>query len=283
MKPETYQYLCRYLLERSGLYIGPGKEYLLQTRLSAVAKMHQMTDLDLMVQEMRYGAQKEEIASDVIEAMTTNETLFFRDDSPFTALAETVLPALIKARRKTRKLRIWSAACSSGQEAYSIAMTIFEHFPELRFGWELEIVGTDLSEDILKCADEGLYYKFEVQRGLPDPLLNKYFTQEGSKWRVNEKLRSFCTWKPMNLLNSFSHLGQFDIIFCRNVLIYFETQTKADILRRIDQLLPADGWLVLGGAETTMGISDCFIRQQDVDSSMFRPQRSASLASPLVS
>jgi chemotaxis protein methyltransferase CheR len=197
------------------------------------------------------------LTAEVVEAMTTNETFFFRDKIPFDHLRQTVLPALLTARAGRRNLRIWSAASATGQEPYSIAMCLKEMGAALA-GWRVEIVATDLSLGVLEKARAGIFSQFEVQRGLPIQMLVKYFTQVGELWQLNADIRAMVQHRQLNLLQDFSHLGTFDIIFCRNVLIYFDGETKAGIFERLAKVLEPDGVLALGAAESVVGISDAF-------------------------
>jgi chemotaxis protein methyltransferase CheR len=199
----------------------------------------------------------EKLLRDVVEAMTTNESFFFRDTKPFDQLRTLVLPRMLKNRAQARHLRIWCAACSSGQEPYSIAMILSEEAAKLA-GWRVDILATDLSNEILRRAKEGAYSQFEVQRGLPITMLMKYFEQNGDRWQISQKIRDMVTFRPFNLLNDPAPLGRFDIVFCRNVLIYFEHPTKAKVLAGIARQMPNDGILYLGGAETVIGLSEHF-------------------------
>src|ERR1700738_782435 len=203
---------------------------------------------------MKSGADA--LTSDVVEAMTTNETFFFRDKIPFDHLRQTVLPELVQARASRRSLRIWCAASSTGQEPYSIAMCVKE-FAGLS-GWRVEIVATDLSQAVLEKSKAGLFSQFEVQRGLPIQMLVKHFTQVGEMWQLNAGIRAMVQHRQLNLLQDISHLGTFDVIFCRNVLIYFDQDTKVGIFERVSRMLEPDGVLALGAAETVVGISDAF-------------------------
>ncbi len=189
--------------------------------------------------------------------MTTNETFFFRDKIPFDHLKATVLPDLLKVRASRRSLRIWCAASSTGQEPYSIAMCLKELGPALA-GWRVEIVATDLSQAVLEKARAGMFSQFEVQRGLPIQLLVKHFTQIGEMWQLNSDLRAMVQFKQLNLLQDFAHLGVFDVIFCRNVLIYFDQDTKTNVFRRLARQIDGDGYLMLGAAETVVGLTDAF-------------------------
>ncbi len=255
MTPSDYEYLRKLLKERSGLDLSADKQYLVESRLMPLARKAGLGGIPELAQKMRGGATA--LTSEVVEAMTTNETFFFRDKIPFDHLKETVLPALIKARAARRSIRIWCAASSTGQEPYSIAMCLKEMGAALS-GWRTEIVATDLSLGVLEKSKAGLFSQFEVQRGLPIQLLVKYFTQQGELWRLNADIRAMVQHKQLNLLQDFSHLGAFDVIFCRNVLIYFDQDTKAHIFERIAKILEADGVLALGAAESVVGISDAF-------------------------
>jgi chemotaxis protein methyltransferase CheR len=253
--PQDYDFLRRLLKERSGLDLSADKQYLVESRLIPLARKAGMPGIAELVQKMKGGA--EALTSEVVEAMTTNETFFFRDKIPFDHLREAILPAMLKARAGRRSLRIWSAACSTGQEPYSIAMCLKEKAQELA-GWRIEIVATDLSLEVLEKAKSGIYSQFEVQRGLPVQLLVKYFSQVGEVWQISPEIRGMVQHRQLNLLQDFSHLGKFDVIFCRNVLIYFDQDTKTGIFKRLAKSFEPDGMLLLGAAETVVGISDAF-------------------------
>ena len=244
------------LKRESGLALTREKTYLLESRLLPVAAKFKLQGLDAIVQALRAGDR--DLKKMVIEAMTTNETSFFRDNTPFQRMKEIVLPHFLKERALQKQLRIWCAACSSGQEPYSLAM-LFKEMGAQIAGWRIEITATDLSEDILAQAKSGVYTQFEVQRGLPITHLVKYFAQNGDKWNVKDDLKSMITFKPLNLLGDYTSVGgPFDIVFCRNVLIYFDVPTKDKVLRSIKNVTKQDGVLFLGGAETVIGISDAF-------------------------
>jgi chemotaxis protein methyltransferase CheR len=257
-----FKFLADFLKAESGLIITEEKTYLVESRLVPVARKRGLADLDELVAKIR-GKSDPELNKVVIEAMTTNESFFFRDIKPFESLKNTVLPQIVPARKaaNAKKIRIWSAACSSGQEPYTIAMVLNEE-PGLLQGLDFEIVGTDLSSEILDKAKEGIYTQFEAQRGLPIQLLMKYFTQVGEHWQINEQIRGQVQLSQANLLQDISQFGKFDIVFCRNVLIYFDAPTKTDILGRMQRQMPNDGYLFLGGAETVVGVSDCFATVQ---------------------
>jgi chemotaxis protein methyltransferase CheR len=252
--PLDYEYLRKLLKERSGLDLSADKQYLVESRLIPLARRVGLPGIAELVQKIKAGA--ETLTSDVVEAMTTNETFFFRDKLPFDHMREAILPALVKARASRRTLRIWCAASSTGQEPYSIAMCVKE-FSALA-GWRVEIVATDLSQAVLEKSKAGIFSQFEVQRGLPIQMLVKYFTQTGELWQLNAEIRAMVQHRQLNLLQDFSHLGTFDVIFCRNVLIYFDQDTKAGIFDRLGRMLEPDGVLALGAAESVVGISDAF-------------------------
>jgi chemotaxis protein methyltransferase CheR len=252
--PMDYDFLRRLLKERSGLDLSSDKQYLVESRLIPLARRNGLAGIAELAAKIRSGADA--LTSDVVEAMTTNETFFFRDKIPFDHLRETILPALVQARANRRSLRIWSAASSTGQEAYSIAMCLKE-FAGLA-GWRIEIVATDLSQEVLEKSKAGFYSQFEVQRGLPIQMLVRHFTQVGELWQLNADIRAMVQHRQLNLLQDFSHLGTFDVIFCRNVLIYFDQDTKIGVFDRLARMLEPDGVLALGAAESVVGITDAF-------------------------
>jgi chemotaxis protein methyltransferase CheR len=246
--------IAEVLKARSGLVIGPEKLYLLETRLAPILKHHGLPDLVALSARMRPNTPLER---DVVDAMTTNESLFFRDTKPFDAMRSLVFPRLHAARPAGAKLRIWSAAASTGQEAYSIAMVAADLASAMP-GRQVDILGTDIARAPLERARHGLYTQFEIQRGLPMQMLVKHFTKEDGQFRVNKPLRDAVTFKECNLLSDLRPLGWFDVVFCRNVLIYFDPPTKRKVLGAIARQMPADGMLFLGGAETVLGLTDAF-------------------------
>jgi chemotaxis protein methyltransferase CheR len=256
MTPHGFETLATLLRSASGLAIGPDKLYLLETRLAPLLREHGLRDLDALAAKLRAGGAVV-LERAVVEAMTTNESSFFRDDKPFTHVRSQSLPKLHAGRPAGAKLRIWSAAASTGQEAYSLAMILAENRAMLG-SRAVEIVGTDLAREPLARAREGVYSQFEVQRGLPMQMLVKYFKKDGGNWRISDALRAMVTFKEWNLLGDLRPLGQFDLVFCRNVLIYFDTPTKAKALEAIARQMAPDGLLYLGGAETVLGVSDRF-------------------------
>ncbi|MGB3865032.1 MAG: protein-glutamate O-methyltransferase CheR [Xanthobacteraceae bacterium] len=255
MTPADYQFLQKFLKDRSGLDLSADKQYLIDSRLSPIARKIGLPGLGELVQRLRAGDNA--TAKLVVEAMTTNETFFFRDKVPFDHLRQTILPALLRARAGRRALRIWSAACSTGQEPYSIAMCLKEIGAALD-GWRIEIVATDLAQAVLDRSTAGVFSQFEVQRGLPIQMLMKYFRQVGDMWQINADIRAMVQFRQLNLLHDISHLGAFDVIFCRNVLIYFDLDGKAQVFRQLAKATAADGFLVLGAAETVVGVTDLF-------------------------
>jgi chemotaxis protein methyltransferase CheR len=256
MKVEDFDMFSTLLRQRSGLVLTRDKAYLLESRLMPVARKWNMKGLDELAGTIR-TRRDEQLLRDVTEAMTTNESSFFRDQKPFDQFRDVVLPAMLQARAARRTIRIWSAACSSGQEAYSLCMLLLEEPARLQ-GWRIEIVGTDLSGEMVERAKAGVYTQFEVQRGLPIQRLVKHFKQIGDKWQISDRIRSMVQFREFNLLTDLSSLGQFDVVFCRNVLIYFDQPTKTKVLEGISRVLPPDGILYLGGAETVLGITERF-------------------------
>lgn len=243
------------LKEKSGLTLTPDKSYLLDSRLTPIARKWNYANLEVMTMALR-AMPPSDLVKDVVEAMTTNETSFYRDTKPFDQFRDIVIPHLLKTR-PTRRVRIWCAASSTGQEPYSLAMLIKENAAKLP-GWNFEIVATDIDTNVLESARKAEYSQFEVQRGLPIQMLMKYFEQKGDRWALKQDIKSMVQYKQFNLLDPMGPLGKFDIIFCRNVLIYFDRETKAKVLQSMSALLPEDGFVFLGGAETVLGITESF-------------------------
>jgi chemotaxis protein methyltransferase CheR len=256
MTPLDYDFLRQLLKQRSGLDLSADKQYLVESRLVPLARKAGLGGIPDLVSRMK-SPGGEALTIEVVEAMTTNETFFFRDKIPFDHLRDTILPLLMQSRATRKTVRIWSAASSTGQEPYSIAMLLKEKAAALA-GWRFEIVATDLSQEVLEKSKAGIYSQFEVQRGLPIQLLVKYFAQIGELWQINTELRGMIQHKQLNLLQDFAHLGKFDVIFCRNVLIYFDQDTKINIFERLNKSLESDGMLMLGAAESVVGITDAF-------------------------
>lgn len=257
MNPTEYNTVCSIVQKHSGIVLGDSKAYLVQSRLAPVAQQNGFADVGALARDLKMAPQALRLA--VVDAMTTNESFFFRDKTPFELFENTMLPALIAARKGSGRLRIWCAAASTGQEPYSLAMLLLAK-KHLWNGLSVEIIATDISSSALERARSGRYTQFEVQRGLPVQLLVKHFTQEGNNWVIGEEARSMVRFAEANLLDRPSIAGLVDIVFCRNVLIYFDVETKRAVLDRIVKVLQPDGFLVLGAAETMMGISESFER-----------------------
>jgi chemotaxis protein methyltransferase CheR len=253
--PTDYEYLRKLLKERSGLDLSADKQYLIESRLLPLSRKAGLTGISDLVQKMKGGSTS--ITTQVVEAMTTNETFFFRDKLPFDHFRDSIMPEILKARAGRKSLRIWCAAGSTGQEPYSLAMCLKEMSAAIS-GWRIEILATDLSQEVLEKSRAGIYSQFEVQRGLPIQMLVKYFKQSGELWHINPEIRAMVQHRQLNLLHDFSQLGVFDVIFCRNVLIYFDQDTKTDIFKRLARINEPDGFLVLGAAETVVGLTDVF-------------------------
>lgn len=256
MNPAEYDYLRQFLKSRSGLVLSNEKQYLIESRLLPVARKTGLQSIAALVAKLK-EPRETALAEAVVEAMTTNESFFYRDKTPFEHFTQVMMPELLKSRASQKKIRIWCAAASTGQEPYTLAMCLKEMEAKVA-GWRIEILGTDISNEVLERAKSGTYTQFEVQRGLPIQLLLKYFTQQGESWTIAPQLRSMVQWRKFNLLENFAAFGQFDIVFCRNVLIYFDQTTKVDILGRISKIMAPDGYLVLGAAETVVGLTDAF-------------------------
>ena len=257
LSQDNYRFLQQYIQRESGIQVGDDKLYLLQSRLVPVAESEGLKSLDDLCGRLRI-APTFQLRRRVIEAMTTHETLFFRDPQIFEALRTQILPAVIKKQEAVRTLRIWSAACSSGQEPYTLAMILAEMgLPD----WKIEIVGTDLSEQILDKARQGKYLQIEINRGLPAAMLVKYFQRSGLEWQVKEELRKRVQFRALDLRTPTGGMGPFDIVLCRNVLIYFDIPTRKQILAGIRRTMVPGGWLLLGTSETLFDIDPQLVRQ----------------------
>ena len=255
MTPFDYDYLRKLLRELSGLDLSADKHYLIESRLLPLARKAGLPGIPELVQKMKGGSTA--LVTQVVEAMTTNETFFFRDKVPFDHFRDSIMREILQARAGRKSVRIWCAAGSTGQEPYSLAMCLKEMGAALA-GWRIEILATDLSQEVLEKSKAGIYSQFEVQRGLPIQMLVKYLKQNGELWQINADIRAMVQHRQLNLLHDFSQLGTFDVIFCRNVLIYFDQETKSNIFRRLAKALEPDGFLVLGAAETVVGLTEDF-------------------------
>jgi len=256
MTPADFDFLRKLLKDRSGLVLAAEKQYLAESRLLPLARRNGLSTLAELVGRLKQD-DSGALATGVVDAMTTNETFFFRDKIPFEHFRDTIMPALIAARAREKRIRIWCTAASTGQEPYSLAMALEGMGAQLA-GYKITILATDICGDVVEKAKAGIYTQFEVQRGLPIQLLVKFFTQTGEQWQLVPELRGMVQYRTLNLLNDFSPLGGFDVVFCRNVLIYFDQPTKIGVLTRLARQMPADGYLVLGAAETVVGLTDAF-------------------------
>lgn len=255
---EGFEYVSSLIRADAGLVLDAGKEYLVEARLRPLAQEAGLTSVQDFIQRLRMPTGSA-MRRRVIEAMTTNETSFFRDLHPFESLRKSVLPRIIEARRGERRLNIWSAACSTGQEPYTIAMIIREHFPEL-LNWSCRIIATDLSRDVLARAQSGRYSQLEVNRGMPVQYLSRYFVRDRLDWEIKKDVRAMVEFVEMNLTRAWPPLPRVDLIFLRNVLIYFDVTTKRQIFEGMHRQLRHDGYLLLGNCETTLGIHDGYER-----------------------
>jgi chemotaxis protein methyltransferase CheR len=263
----------RDLVQReSAIVLQPGKEYLVEARLLPVARQMGLPDVGKLVETVRQRPDTESTRK-IVEALTTNETSWFRDGDPFTALTSTVLPQLLSSRGPADRLHIWSAACSSGQEPYTIAMLLEDALPSAAS--RVSITATDLSREMVERTKAGRFSQLEVNRGLPAPMLVRHFTRAGNEWEVAPALRRMVTASECNLAAPLPRMGPFDVVYLRNVLIYFDLPTKQAILRRVRELMRPDGWLFLGAAETTLGVDDSWERVVLGRSSAYRPLKGA--------
>lgn len=257
MSGDAFQVLCAFLKKESGLIIDAQKRYLVESKMQPIIRREGLSGLQELV-EILIRNKSAPLVKEVVETMTINETYFFRDKIPFDKFAQVIVPKLLESRPSYKTIRIWSAACSSGQEPYSLAMILDQMKAQLD-GRRFEIIATDLSEAILAKAREGVYSQFEVQRGLPTPFLLRYFDQKGDKWQIKEALRSQVNFRRLNLLGDFSIIGTVDVIFCRNVLIYFDAAGKREVLAKMRRQIAPDGFFVLGASESVLGISTDFV------------------------
>ena len=253
LSTQNFKFIQDFARDSAAIVLEPGKEYLVETRLGPIARQSGFGSLDDFIDKLRADPKSVLFHEQVLDALTTNETSFFRDFHPFEALRHQVLPKLIEQRAGIKRLNIWSAASSTGQELYTIAMMIREHFPQLR-DWNISILGTDLSTLVLDQARQGVYSQIEVNRGLPAAFLLKYFTKVDTKWAIKDDVKKLVEYRQMNLVKPWPIMPVFDIVFIRNVMIYFDVESKKGILKRIRQCLQPQGYLFLGTAETTMNI-----------------------------
>jgi chemotaxis protein methyltransferase CheR len=272
---DDFRFLQRFLHERSGLFLADEKRYLAEARLGRVIREKGISDLADLCRMLRRGGPNllEQV---VVEAMTTNETYFFRDRQPYEVLRASVVPEIIRNKRDQRRIAIWSAAASTGQEPYSLAMLLDEFSAELK-GWQVDILATDISETCIERGRSGVYSQFEVQRGLPIRHLIGYFEKFGnSNWQINAAMRRMVTFRTLNLAREFADVGRFDLIFCRNVFIYFDPATRQIVLDRLQRHLHARGVLALGAAETLIGLKSNLVARRDAPG--FYAQAEAAIA-----
>jgi chemotaxis protein methyltransferase CheR len=258
MLDQDFEFIRKLLLERSAIVLEPGKQYLVEARLTPLARKLNLGSLEEFIATVRRQPNNG-LQTEIVEAMVTTETSFFRDVTPFEALRKTVIPELIQKRRAERRLNIWCAACASGQEPISVALMLRDYFPELT-GWNVRLLTSDISREMLARAREGRYTQFEVNRGLPIALLVKYFQQHGTSWQLKDEVRRMVEFQEINLARTWPILPRMDLILLRNVMIYFDVETKKTILGRVASLLRPDGYLLLGSAETTFSLHASFQR-----------------------
>lgn len=262
MNPQDFDFISNLLKKRSGLALTPDKVYLLESRLTPIARAHNCADITALIVQMRVSPN-EKVIAEVIDAMTTNESMFFRDQKPFDQLRQFILPRFKEKHGVVGKMRIWSAACSNGQEPYSVGMCLSEESVKMP-GYTYEIVGTDISPRVIEKAKQGIYTQFEIQRGLPIMLMLKYFKQlPDNTWQANDQLRAMVNYRYANLLEPFLGMGTYDLILCRNVLIYFDEPTKRDIVDRMAKILNPGGLLMLGSTESLLGVTNSFKQLED--------------------
>jgi chemotaxis protein methyltransferase CheR len=272
MTDQDFEFVRRLLLERSAIVLEPDKRYLAESRLAPLVRQLHLNSIGELIQRLR-AQPYDGLTIQVVEAMVTTETSFFRDHHPFEALRKVVLPELIRKRQEERRLQVWCAASSTGQEPYSVALLLRESFPELeRAEWNVSLLATDLSGEVLARAREGRYSQIEVNRGLPAALLVKYFQQQGNTWQLSEKVRRTVEFREINLAQAWPALPPMDLVLLRNVMIYFDVPTKKAILGKLSRVLKPDGYLLLGGAETTFSLDDSYRRVEQLKSGFYQLQ-----------
>lgn len=262
-------YVRDLVYKEAAIVLSPEKAYLIEARLDPLARREGFGSTTELVKRLRIGpGPASDLGRKVIDAMTTNETSFFRDLHPFTALRKQVIPEILARKAADKKLNVWCAACSSGQEPYSIAMLLADHFPQLA-DWKMTFIASDISEEMLARCRAGVFSKLEVNRGLPAPMLVKYFQQDGGDWTLKDAIRKRIDFRCINLIGPWPLLPRFDVIFMRNVLIYFDPGTKKKILERVRSVLDPQGYLFLGGTETTLNIDDTWVRLRIEESTCY--------------
>jgi chemotaxis protein methyltransferase CheR len=271
MTDQDFDVIRKLLHERSAIDLDSGKRYLVESRLAPVLRRLKLNSVGELIAQLRCQPGNG-LDRQIVDAMVTTESSFFRDQHPFDALRNVVLPDLIKRRRDGRRLHIWCAASSHGQEPYSIALLFREHFPELA-GWKVSLLASDISREVLARAREGRYNQIEVNRGLPAALLVKYFEQHGTDWQLKPAIRNLVDFQEINLARPWPPLPQMDLILIRNVMIYFDVETKKNILGRLARLMKPDGYLILGGAETTINLDDSYRRVEPIKAGLYQRVR----------
>ncbi len=280
LSPTDFDYVRDLTLRRSGIALDAGKAYLVDARLATVARKRSLKSAaELLVKARAAGPAGSELREAIVEAMTTNETSFFRDGIPFEAFVKHAIPDLLAKRAAERRLNVWSAASSTGQEPYTLALLLREHFPQLS-SWTITFVASDISHDVVAKARSGRYSQLEIGRGMPPALLAKYFRKDGDDYEVNADLKRMVDFRQINLLDPWPALPKFDVVFIRNVLIYFAQDTKHKVLGRVRGVMRPDGYLFLGAAETTLGVDDAFERGPVEKSGCYRLRPPAAAAVP---
>lgn len=268
-----FEYVSKVIKDESAIVLEKGKEYLVEARLMPLVRKEKLESLENLIHQLRIQSKGTTLRDAVIEAMTTNETSFFRDIHPFETLKKDVIPDLIGKRKDKKELNIWCGASSSGQECYSLAMILKNDFPVLD-SWKISFFASDISNQMLDRCRSGVYSQLEINRGLPAPLMVKYFQRLGTQWQVKDELRNMIRFLTINLSEKWPFMPSLDLIMMRNVLIYFDIKTKKDILNRIRKLMKPDGYLFLGGAETTLSLDDNFERMPFKKSGCYRLKQS---------
>jgi chemotaxis protein methyltransferase CheR len=268
MTDQEFNYIRQFLFERSGIFLEEGKQYLVETRLAPILRQQELGSIGDLIARLRFQPETG-LPRQIVEAMVTTESSFFRDHLPFEALRKVVLPELMERRRAERRLHIWCAASSHGQEPYSLALLLREHFPEL-LGWRIMLLASDISQEVLARAREGRYNQIEVNRGLPATLLVKYFEQQGTHWQLKPTIRSMVDFQEINLTRGWPALPRMDLVLIRNVMIYFDIPTKKTILGKMARVLQPDGYLLLGGAETTFNLDDAYRRVEALKAGFYQ-------------
>ena len=268
MTDQEFDYIRRFLLERSAIVLEDGKQYLVESRLAPILRERKLNSIGELIAQLRVQPENG-LPRQIVDAMVTTESSFFRDNQPFEALRKVVIPELMERRRAERRLQIWCAASAHGQEPYSLALLLREHFAELQ-GWSVKLLASDISEEVLGRAREGRYNQVEVNRGLPAALLVKYFDQQGTHWQLKPTIRSMVDFQQLNLARAWPALPRMDLILIRNVMIYFDVPTKKTILGKAAHLLRPDGYLLLGGAETTFNLDNSFHRVEALKAGFYQ-------------